>query len=61
MSGTARPSGGRWVGPLLASAVVVVGLAVTLLAVGALRANDRDDTRRVMDQRTAVARSAVFV
>ncbi|HEX8348071.1 MAG TPA: CHASE domain-containing protein, partial [Actinoplanes sp.] len=61
MSGTARPSGGRWVGPLLASAVVVVGLAVTLLAVGALRANDRDDTRRVMDQRTAVARSAVIV
>ncbi len=51
---------GRWVGPLLAANVVVIGLTVTLLVVGALRDDQQADAARVMDQRTAVARNAVL-
>ncbi len=50
---------GRFVGPLLAANVLVIGLTATLLAVGALREDQRADAARVMDQRTAVARNAV--
>jgi signal transduction histidine kinase len=52
---------GRWLGPALSLAVLIVGLAATFLAVDALRSDDRQAARRVMDQRTAVARSAVTV
>jgi signal transduction histidine kinase/CHASE1-domain containing sensor protein len=61
MNERAYARGGRWLGPVLAVGVLVVGLAATGLAVKALRAGDRDSARRVMDQRTAVARSAVTV
>jgi signal transduction histidine kinase len=50
---------GRFVGPLLAANVLVVGLTVTLLTVGGLRSAQRESAARVMDQRTAVARAAV--
>ncbi len=61
MNERATARGGRWLGPVLAAGVLVVGLVTTGLAVNALRAGDRDSARRVMDQRTAVARSAVTV
>jgi signal transduction histidine kinase/CHASE1-domain containing sensor protein len=61
MNERATARGGRWLGPVLAAGVLVVGLLATGLAVNALRAGDRDSARRVMDQRTAVARSAVTV
>jgi signal transduction histidine kinase len=51
---------GRFVGPLLAATVLVVGVTVTLLTVGGLRAAQRQNADRVMDQRTAVARAAVL-
>jgi signal transduction histidine kinase/CHASE1-domain containing sensor protein len=47
------------VGPLLAAVVLVVGLTVTLMTVAGLRAVQRQNADRVMDQRTAVARAAV--
>ncbi|WP_239159181.1 ATP-binding protein [Winogradskya humida] len=50
---------GRFVGPLLAANVLVVGMTATLLTVGALREDQRAAAARVMDQRTAVARTAV--
>jgi PAS domain S-box-containing protein len=50
---------GRFVGPLLAANVVVIGLTATLLTVGALRTGQRESAARVMDQRTSVARVAV--
>ena len=50
---------GRLVGPLLAVAVLVIGLTVVLRAVTELRADQRDAGARVMDQRTAVAGAAV--
>ncbi|WP_232234447.1 ATP-binding protein [Actinoplanes sp. N902-109] len=50
---------GRFVGPLLAANVLVIGLTATLLTVGALREDQRAAADRVMDQRTAVARNAV--
>jgi signal transduction histidine kinase/CHASE1-domain containing sensor protein len=61
MNTRAYARGGHWLGPVLAVGVLVVGLLVTGLAVNALRAGDRDNARRAMDQRTAVARSAVTV
>jgi signal transduction histidine kinase len=51
---------GRFGGPLLAALVVVAGLAGTGLVVAGLRAGQRESAERVMDQRTAVARSAVM-
>ena len=51
---------GRFVGPLLAATVLIVGITVTLLTVAGLRAVQRQNADRVMDQRTAVARSAVI-
>ncbi|MFG1607610.1 ATP-binding protein [Actinoplanes sp. NPDC049265] len=50
---------GRFVGPLLAANVMVIGLTVTLLVVGSLRSAQQANADRVMDQRTAVARAAV--
>ncbi|MFI5935527.1 ATP-binding protein [Actinoplanes sp. NPDC051494] len=50
---------GRFVGPLLAANVLVVGLTATLLTVGALKEDQRAAADRVMEQRTAVARAAV--
>ena len=50
---------GRFVGPLLAANVLVIGLTATLLTVGALRADQRESAARVMDHRTSVARAAV--
>ena len=50
---------GRFVGPLLAVNVLIVGFTVTLLTVGELRSAQRLNADRVMDQRTAVAREAV--
>ncbi|MET0495606.1 MAG: ATP-binding protein [Actinoplanes sp.] len=50
---------GRFVGPLLAANVLVVGLTATLLTVGGLRADQRESAARVMDQRTAVVWAAV--
>ncbi len=50
---------GRFVGPLLAANVLVVGVTVTLLTVGGLRAGQHEDAARVMDQRTAVAQALV--
>ncbi|WP_245908002.1 ATP-binding protein [Pseudosporangium ferrugineum] len=50
---------GRSVGPVLVAVVLAVGVAVTLLTVGALRAEQHAVGDRVMDQRTAVARAAV--
>ena len=55
----ARTRRGRFVGPLLAATVLIVGITVTLLTVGALRTVQRQNADRVMDQRTAVARAAV--
>ena len=51
---------GRFAGPVLAVAVLVAGLTVTLLAVEGLRSAQRQNADRVMDQRTAVARAAVI-
>jgi PAS domain S-box-containing protein len=45
---------------LLAANVLVVGVTVTLLTVGGLRAGQREDAARVMDQRTAVVRTSVL-
>ena len=45
---------------MLAAAVALVGLAATLLIVGALRAGQRDTADRVMDQRSAMATAAVL-
>jgi PAS domain S-box-containing protein len=50
---------GRFVGPLLAANVLVIGLTATLLTAGALRSDQRESAARVMDQRTSVARVAV--
>jgi signal transduction histidine kinase/CHASE1-domain containing sensor protein len=50
---------GRFVGPLLAANVFVVGVTLTVLTVGGLHADQRENAGRVMDQRTAVARAAV--
>ncbi|GLZ01522.1 ATP-binding protein [Actinoplanes sp. NBRC 103695] len=50
---------GRFVGPLLAANVAVLGITVTLLTVASLRSVQRANADRVMDQRTAVARAAV--
>jgi signal transduction histidine kinase len=50
---------GRYVGPLLAANVLIVGLTATLLTAGTLRADRHDSAARVMDQRTSVARVAV--
>ncbi|MEV6634494.1 ATP-binding protein [Actinoplanes sp. NPDC051470] len=50
---------GRFVGPLLAANVAVLGVTVTLLTVTSLRAAQENNADRVMDQRTAVARAAV--
>lgn len=55
----AEPRRGRFVGPLLAANVFVVGLTVTLLTAGGLRANQQENADRVMQQRTEVARAAV--
>jgi signal transduction histidine kinase/type II secretory pathway pseudopilin PulG len=52
-------SRGRFVGPLIAANVLVVGITATLVTVGALRTVQRQNADRVMDQRTAVARAAV--
>lgn len=46
---------GRFVGPLLAANVFVIAITATLLTVGALRSDQREQAARVMDQRTAVA------
>ncbi|MEV6493285.1 CHASE domain-containing protein [Actinoplanes sp. NPDC051633] len=51
---------GRFIGPLLAANVLVIGITVTLLVVGSLRSAQRANADRVMDQRTAVARAAVI-
>jgi signal transduction histidine kinase len=59
-------SGGRrcgraygWLGPLLATLVLLIGLASAWLAATGVRDGARDAARRAMDQRTAVARDAV--
>jgi signal transduction histidine kinase len=44
---------------MLAAAVLVIGLAVTLLMANVQRSAQRESADRVMDQRTAVARAAV--
>jgi signal transduction histidine kinase len=44
---------------LLAATVLLVGFTVTLLTVAGVRAQQRQNADRVMDQRTAVARAAV--
>ncbi|MFI5495675.1 ATP-binding protein [Actinoplanes sp. NPDC051859] len=49
----------RMIGPFLAALVLLPGVAVTVLAVEALRARQHEDAAHVMDQRTAVARAAV--
>jgi signal transduction histidine kinase len=56
----AGPRRGRFVGPLLAAALIAVGLAGTLLIVSGLQAGQRQNAARIMDQRTAVARAAVI-
>ncbi|MEV4642731.1 ATP-binding protein [Actinoplanes sp. NPDC049548] len=56
----ARAWHGRFVGPLLVVAVLVLGVTVTLLTARALRDDQRAAADRVMDQRTAVARAAVI-
>jgi signal transduction histidine kinase len=61
MNGRAYARGGRWLGPVLAAGVLVLGLASTALAVSALRTGERNSAGRVMDQRTAAARAAVRV
>ncbi|MFB9363808.1 ATP-binding protein [Actinoplanes nipponensis] len=50
---------GRFVGPLLAATVLIVGLTATLLTARQLRSDQRESADRVMDQRTSVARAAV--
>jgi signal transduction histidine kinase len=50
---------GRGVGLLLATVVILVGVTATLLTAVALRASQRDNADRVMDQRTTVAVAAV--
>ncbi|MFI1988634.1 ATP-binding protein [Actinoplanes sp. NPDC020271] len=49
----------RYTGPALATAVVLCGLLATLLTVAGLRAAQRENTRRVMDQRDRMAVAAV--
>ncbi|MCW2135829.1 ATP-binding protein [Actinoplanes cyaneus] len=49
----------RYTGPALATAVVLCGLLATLLTVAGLRAAQRENTRRVMDQRAQMAVAAV--
>jgi signal transduction histidine kinase/CHASE1-domain containing sensor protein len=51
----------RYTGPALAAAVVLAGLLVTLLTVAGLRAAQRDNSRRVMDQRAEMALAAVSI
>ncbi len=48
-----------WLGSVVASVVLLVGLAAVFLATAALESGARDNARRVMDQRTALARTAV--
>nr|WP_255657471.1 ATP-binding protein [Actinoplanes sp. L3-i22] len=55
----AGPVRSRYTGPALAAAVVLCGLLATLLTVAGLRAAQRENTRRVMDQRAEMALSAV--
>ena len=50
---------GRLGGPALAALVLAVGFIATFLVVAGLRANQRDNAKQVMDQRTAVALAAV--
>ncbi|WP_245666022.1 ATP-binding protein [Actinoplanes subtropicus] len=50
---------GRRTGTWLAAAVVVAGLAVTLLIQAAVRRSQHDNAERVMDQRAAMARAAL--
>jgi signal transduction histidine kinase len=50
---------GRFVGSLLAVLVVAVGLTATVTTVAGLRAGQRENADRVMDQRTAVVLAAV--
>ncbi len=50
----------RWLGPVLAVAVLAGGLTATWYAADRLRADDRANVNRVMDQRTAVARASVI-
>jgi signal transduction histidine kinase len=57
--GEASMRRGRLGGPVLALAVLVVGIAATAGIVIALRADQRDNAEQVMDQRTAVALAAV--
>jgi PAS domain S-box-containing protein len=54
--GTAAPGPG---GPLLAALVVVLGVAATMFVFLGLRAGQRENAGRVMDQRTDVALAAV--
>ncbi|GIF03160.1 CHASE domain-containing protein [Actinoplanes siamensis] len=49
----------RYTGAATATAVVLAGLLATLLTVAALRAAQRQDTERVMDQRARMALGAV--
>ncbi|WP_407653410.1 CHASE domain-containing protein [Actinoplanes oblitus] len=49
----------RYTRPALAAAVVLAGLLVTLLTVAGLRAAQRENSRRVMDQRARMAVAAV--
>ena len=56
---TSAPRRGRSLGPLLAAPVVLVGVVVTLLIVGGVRAAQRGAADRIMDQRTAAAEAGV--
>jgi PAS domain S-box-containing protein len=51
---------GRYAGLLFATAVIVVGFAATALIVAGVRAAQRENADRVMDQRSAMARAAVL-
>ncbi len=51
---------GPYAGLLFAAAVIVVGLTATVLVVAGLRAAQRENADRVMDQRTDMARAAVL-
>ncbi|MFI5891297.1 ATP-binding protein [Actinoplanes sp. NPDC051513] len=51
---------GRLTGPWLAAAVLVVGLAATLLIVAGVRSAQRDNAESVMDQRSDMAEAAVL-
>ena len=53
------PRRGRFVGPLLAAVVVALGLGATATTVAGLRAGQRENADRVMDQRSAVVLAAV--